>query len=274
MKVLDLFSGIGGFSLGLERAGMETVAFCEIDPFCQKILNKHWPDVPIFNDVRSLDYEGSIDLICGGYPCQPFSVAGNREGEADDRHLWPAMFSIIKKYRPNWVIGENVAGHVGMGLDAVLTQLESEGYSTRTFNIPACAVNAPHERQRIWIVAYSEGQQSSPPNNEQKQRKISKSKQGQFGRSCSGKDVSDSNSERRCGRNSRREDAKDVGKLSRSSRGNSGGVGFWDIEPSVGRVANGVPRRVDRLKSLGNSVVPEIPEIIGTAIIKIEQGLK
>jgi len=123
MKVLDLFSGIGGFSLGLERAGMETVAFCEIEPFPCKILKKHWPHIPIFNDVRSLDYDGRVDVICGGFPCQPFSVAGKQKGKEDDRHLWPAMFNLIKKHRPNWVIGENVAGLINMGLDDVLADL-------------------------------------------------------------------------------------------------------------------------------------------------------
>ena len=101
LKVLDLFSGIGGFSLGLERTGgFETAAFCEIDPFCKKVLKKHWPDVPIYEDVRSLNYGGSIDVICGGFPCQPFSFPGKREGAEDDRHLWPAMFGLIKKHRP------------------------------------------------------------------------------------------------------------------------------------------------------------------------------
>jgi len=112
LNVLDLFSGIGGFSLGLERAGMRTVAFCEIEPFCQAVLRKHWPGVPIFEDVRKLtasDLSEPIDVICGGYPCQPFSVAGKRLGAADDRHLWPEYFRLVKELRPAWVIGENVA---------------------------------------------------------------------------------------------------------------------------------------------------------------------
>jgi DNA (cytosine-5)-methyltransferase 1 len=158
LKVLDLFSVIGGFSLGLERTGgFETVAFCEIDPFCQKVLKKHWPDVPIYNDVRTLNYDGPVDVITGGYPCQPFSLAGKRQGESDDRHLWPAMFSLVKKHRPSWVIGENVAGHIGMGLDDVLSDLEGEAYAVRTFVIPACAVDAPHRRDRVWIVAHTDG---------------------------------------------------------------------------------------------------------------------
>ena len=156
MNVLDLFSGIGGFSLGLERAGMKTIAFCEIEEFTRKVLHKHWPNVPIFEDIRKLhgsDITEPVDLICGGYPCQPFSCAGKRQGQADDRHLWPEMFRLIREIRPNWVIAENVAGHVNMGLDSVLSDLESEGYETTTFIIPACAVNAPHRRDRVWIIA-------------------------------------------------------------------------------------------------------------------------
>lgn len=158
MRVLDLFSGIGGFSLGLERAGMQTVAFCEIDQFCRAVLKKHWPDVPVFNDVRRIkdDFTGPVDLICGGFPCQPFSVAGKQRGADDDRHLWPAMFECIKHFRPRWVIGENVPGIVKMAVDGVLSDLESAGYTCRTFNITACAVDATHRRERIWIVAYSE----------------------------------------------------------------------------------------------------------------------
>ena len=127
MKVLDLFSGIGGFSLGLERAGMETIAFCEFDKKAQLVLKKHWPDVPIYDDVRKLNgrqFEGqSIDLICGGFPCQPFSVAGNRQGKEDDRHLWPEYLRLIQEIRPRWIIGENVTGLINMGLDQVLHDL-------------------------------------------------------------------------------------------------------------------------------------------------------
>ena len=161
MRVLDLFSGIGGFSLGLERAEMETVAFCEFDEKARLVLKKHWPDVPIFNDVRELNAERlkhlyPIDLICGGFPCQPFSVAGKRKGKEDDRHLWPEYFRLIQEIRPRWVIGENVSGLINMGLDQVLSDLESENYSCQTLVIPACAINAPHRRDRVWIVGNSQ----------------------------------------------------------------------------------------------------------------------
>jgi len=155
LRVLDLFSGIGGFSLGLERTGgFETVAFCEIEEFSQKILRKHWPDVPIHNDIRKLDgSEIDADVITGGYPCQPFSNAGKRGGAEDDRHLWPEMYRLIKAIRPRWVIAENVYGHISMGLDQVLSDLEGINYAWWTFIVPACAVDAPHRRDRVWIIA-------------------------------------------------------------------------------------------------------------------------
>ena len=157
LRLLDLFSGIGGFSYAAERlvGGYETVGFCEIDPFCREVLNKHWPDVEIFEDVRRTDDFvrcGRVDIITGGYPCQPFSLAGKQKGVEDDRHLWPAMFELIKQKRPAFVVGENVAGHITLGLDQVLFDLEGEGYTARPFVIPACAVDAPHRRDRVWAV--------------------------------------------------------------------------------------------------------------------------
>ena len=161
MNVLDLFSGIGGFSLGLERAGMTTVAFCEIEKYPRSILKKQWPDVPIYEDVRNVTAESlradgitGIDVICGGWPCQPFSVAGKQAGKEDDRHLWPEVHRLIQELRPRWVIGENVSGFVNMALDDTIADLESEGYTTGQMVIPACAVNACHRRDRVWIVAH------------------------------------------------------------------------------------------------------------------------
>ena len=164
MNHLDLFSGIGGFSLGLEATQrINTVAFCEIDSFCTKVLNKNWPIIPVYKDIKELTYEklkadgiGPIDIITGGYPCQPFSQAGRKKGEEDPRHLWPEYFRLIKECRPTWVIGENVSGHIKLGLDSVLADLESEGYAVRTFSISAASIGSNHKRERVWVMAYSE----------------------------------------------------------------------------------------------------------------------
>lgn len=189
MRMLSLFAGIGGFDLAAQQVWGEgtTVAFCEIDPFCQQVLKKHWPGVPIFSDIRTLGVEqleqlGAIDIITGGFPCQPFSVAGQRRGTEDDRHLWPEMLRVISIVRPRWVIAENVAGFVSMvQFDSVppvddqgaaigevgdvytrlgrgvcneaVASLEAEGYTVQPLIIPACGVGAPHRRDRVWIVA-------------------------------------------------------------------------------------------------------------------------
>ena len=165
LRTLDLFSGIGGFSLGLDSTGyFETVAFCEIEEFPCKVLNKHWPNVPIYNDVRELSYEKlqadglisggrGIDVICGGYPCQPFSVAGLQKGEEDPRHLWPEYFRLVRELRPSYVIGENVGGHIRLGLDSVLEDLDSENYTVRCFSVEAASLGAPHRRERIFWIA-------------------------------------------------------------------------------------------------------------------------
>ena len=158
MRVLDLFSGIGGFSLGLESVGMETAAFCEMDSFCQKVLKKNWPDVPIHSDIKELDgheYRGAVELICGGFPCQPFSIASTKRlGKEDDRALWPEMYRVIQEVQPTWVIAENVPGIINMELDQVLSDLEDSCYSSQTLVLPACSVDAPHRRERVWIIAY------------------------------------------------------------------------------------------------------------------------
>ena len=312
MKVLDLFSGIGGFSLGLERAGMETVAFCEYDEKARLVLKKHWPEVPIYNDVRELNgrqFEGqSISVICGGFPCQPYSVAGERLGEKDDRHLWPEYFRLIQEIRPTWVIGENVFGIVNLFIDSVLSDLESAGYRHETLIIPACAVNAPHRRERVWIVAHSAGigLQGSrlTGNSHGSSRKNGGTHQsaGTGGRKHN-EDVAHTDKERLQGiradkhpqgRQGQEEGSSglcgggmvpDTHGSRKTSSGDAGGVGRqweqishageyvgenWRIEPSVGRVAHGVPKRMDRLKQLGNAVIPQIPELIGRAIMAVE----
>ena len=269
-KVLDLFSGIGGFSLGLERAGMQTVAFCEIEKYPQKVLRKHWPEVPIYEDVRELTAvrlaaDGiKPNVICGGFPCQDISVAGKGAGLAGERSgLWREYARLIGEIRPEYVIVENVSALLGRGLSTVLGYLTKIGYDAEWHCIPASYVGAPHRRDRIWIMAYTSNK----------------------GFSCTG--VINKPSISFCFPcNSRSENAEFMayanqprleGQRAISSRIESqlndiGNYGWWNTEPTVGRVANGIPSRVDRLKGLGNAVVPQIPEIIGRAIIDYEGG--
>jgi DNA (cytosine-5)-methyltransferase 1 len=152
---LDLFSGIGGFALAAGWAGFETVGFCDNEPYAQAVLKKHWPNVPIHGDIKTLDgtaYRG-VTLLTGGFPCQPFSNAGKRRGKDDDRYLWPQMLRVIQEARPDWIVGENVVGIIGLALDQVCSDLEAEGYEVEPIIIPACGVDAPHRRNRVWIIA-------------------------------------------------------------------------------------------------------------------------
>ena len=247
MRVLDLFSGIGGFSLGLERAGMKTVQFVENDPYCQKVLAKNFPGVPIHGDIKTFHYDKPVQLISGGFPCQPYSQAGERRGKEDDRHLWGEYFRIIQSVRSRWVVGENVSGIINMELDQVLSDLESENYSCQSLVIPACAVNAPHRRDRVWIIAR---------------------------RNAMGNNVAHANKERIQGRKETGNlESKGTQRNQFSLRCSQRRIGKnWSIEPELGRVANGIPSRVDRIKSLGNAVVPQIVEIIGRAIMEIEEN--
>ena len=275
IKVLDLFSGIGGFSLGLEAAGpFRTVAFCEREPFCQAVLRKHWPDTPIYDDVRTIDTDGlgRIDLICGGFPCQPWSVAGKQRGAADDRDLWPVMASLIKDIRPQWVIGENVRGFINepLGLERSLSDLESIGYSAVPFVIPACAVNAPHRRDRVWIVAHADrAGQCTGQGRGQNGRDKARHDAGR-----GGADVADARSTRSAAGLSRQDEgqkrhAEKPDDRSHRRHGWSASDN-WATEPDVGRVAHGVPNRAHRLKALGNAVVPQVVTQIGKAILAAE----
>lgn len=161
-KILDLFAGQGGFSLAGHWRGWETAAFVEWDSYCQKVLNKNFPGVPIFGDINQFDgkeYKGAVDVICGGFPCQPFSSAGKQLGKADDRYLWPEMLRVIREVKPAWVVGENVPRLISLDdgdiFEEICTSLESEGYKVQTFIIPALALGAPHRRNRVWIIAYN-----------------------------------------------------------------------------------------------------------------------
>ena len=238
MKSIELFAGIGGIALAAKWAGIETLAFCERDEFCQKVLKKHWPNTPIFDDVCKLNKQsleergvdvGAIKLISGGFPCQPFSIAGHKKGTDDDRALWPEMFRIIREIRPDWVVGENVANFANMELERSCVDLESEGYETQAFIIPACGINAKHKRQRTFIVAYSNSS-----------RKLQQ----------------------------KGTDKEFCGWSSDNSEKNGG---QWEVEPGVGRVADGIPKRLDRLRALGNAVVPQQIYPIFKIIVELEE---
>lgn len=280
MKVLDLFSGIGGFSLGLERAGMETIAFCENDPYARSILKKHWPDIPIHEDIKNLDgklYRNTIDVVCGGFPCQPFSIAGKQRGKEDDRHLWPEMLRVVKESRPTWFIGENVIGIVSMALDAVLHDLEAEGYTSQTFVIPACAVGGIHRRNRVFIVSHAEHlRRDSSEIEKVNQQTFSNTQEGQnetlqLERVCVQGTLAYPDSqglqrsqETRNIKSERSNTTKHVTRL----RDMDNGSRSIDLptQPAVCHRDDGFSDRVARLKALGNAVIPQIVETIGRAI--------
>ena len=353
LATLDLFSGIGGFARGFEATGsIETTCFVEQDPYCQAVLRHHWPDVPILGDIRDVrgcELPIQPDVICGGFPCQPFSQAGKQLAQDDPRHLWPEMFRLIRECRPAWVVGENVAGLIKLGLDEVLSDLEGEGYATRTFNLPACAVGAPHIRQRLWIIAHADsdsepdkpfdgagqlgfgfGGSEAPSHganpNDHGPRRAEKHQQdaqhgeaqlrdkqvrelgqvgqdvanaynghrprkvegvlGEQGRETSDRlageceDVADTKS---AGGQARGRDGMGTTDRSRGNKGQSPGSGnkgdrarrpkdYWQSEPAVGRLADGIPNRVSQLRALGNTIIPQIAEEIGHAIVAATKG--
>lgn len=261
LRVLDLFSGIGGFSLGLERTGgFRTIAFCEIDPYCRRVLAKHWPGVPVYRDVRRLTGKrvGPVQVICGGFPCQDISAAGSRVGIDGERSgLWGEYARLIGELRPSYAIVENVSALLGRGLSTVLGDLAEIGYDAEWHCIPASAVGAPHIRDRIWIVAY--------PGREWGLGR------GEAGNLACEAVVADAHSQGQADVQGRCQVAQRAryGALIRRGIARRRRDG-WSPEPNVGRVANGVPGRVDRLRCLGNAVVPQIPELIGRAILEAE----
>jgi len=273
LRLLDLFSGIGGFSLGLERTGgFETVAFCEIEDYPRRVLAKHWPEVHCYEDIRELDattlqrHGIEVDAICGGFPCQDISTAGNGAGiEGERSGLWSEYARLIGELRPQVVFVENVAALLGRGLDKVLGDLASIGYDAEWHCIPASAVGAPHRRDRLWIVAHATGERCG------KARTVgARPPQRSAGTSSESLDVADTNESRLEGR-------AEALRPKEERRGYTGHVGTnlgsrwrdtkWPTEPGVGRVANGVPDRTHRLKALGNAVVPQIPELLGNAYL-------
>ncbi len=364
---ISLFTGIGGIDIAAEWAGFETVLFVENNDHCQKVLKKHWPDVPIIGDIKDVTKEGimayaeswesrqqeawnrrqdtsrgseekplarntksnrgkevtgisqrqdsdsrrvcgtdrrpsgsisksPITLISGGFPCQPVSQAGKRKGKEDDRWLWPEMLRVISAVRPTWVVAENVAGLLNMGFNDCVSDLESEGYEVQSFLIPACAVNAPHRRDRIFIVGNSK--RDGYQNGHQEARgEVGQGKQGGVCQSEGTGDVADTKSNRmegsqctkqkgtqriisyRCSKDasntkkqSQRESANQENTItgSRDTRQEPGGGDWWAVEPELGRVAHGIPSRVDRLRCLGNAVVPQQIYPILKAIADIE----
>ena len=344
MKFGSLFAGIGGFDLGLERSGMTCQWQVEIEDYPTKILEKHWPEVHRERDIKECSGENleSVDLICGGFPCQDISVAGTGAGLAGERSgLWYEMHRIISDIKPRWVVVENVAALLSRGLDVVLRDLSQIGYDCEWHVISASAVGAPHRRERVWIIArlrfgFSKEADAQRTNaNRQRSHRKKKYVNGKAElrnkQDCQsrqvGEDVpnaniindamrrdSTANAEAMAGRdgNARgskrdcrsgrkegtRQSAKDVpnanskrleGKRAnddtkgwKEERGSAGlcdreelrrFANWWEVEPGVGRVAHGISRRVDRLKGLGNAVVPQIVELIGRRIMEIEGNL-
>ena len=375
---LSLFTGIGGLDLAAEWAGIQTVGQCEWAEYPTKVLEKHWPDVPRWKDIRTLTGESfyertgrrTVDIISGGFPCQPFSTAGKQRGKEDDRYLWPEMVRVIKELRPTWVVGENVAGIVRMALTDILSELEACGYQTRTFLVPACAIGARHRRYRVAIVAHSDSGGQLYRQNEIKSTKRGKQAQRELEQYCENVGYSEHNGlssseiaggtqktgggkperKKKAGESARTgetlantagerlegttgtklqgkrhgftasdKDVSDTGNRSRDVRrlsaieeaertgcdiggraqeheprerwtaesvlggvadGISSGVDgnldfiinhFWDEEPDIPRIATGIDHRCDRLKCLGNAVVPQQFYPVFKAIVQAEQ---
>jgi DNA (cytosine-5)-methyltransferase 1 len=241
---LDLFSGIGGFALACRWAGVKTIGFAEIDDYASRVLAKNFPGVTNYGDVRNVPDGLSAWLVTGGFPCQPFSVAGKRGGTADDRYLWPEMAGVIERVRPTWVLAENVFGIVRMELDTVLSDLERIHYTAWPLVVPACGVDAPHRRERVWIVAHANG-----AGLERRGEYRQHAAQRAFG--TSGESYSaDWQLESRVG--------DVVDGLPARLDGSGLTEAVWSAEPNIPRVAHGVKDRVNRLRGLGNAIVPQV----------------
>ena len=311
LTVGSLFSGIGGFDLGLERAGMRVVWQVENDAYCRKVLAKHWPDVPCYEDIHDCGAHNleEVDVICGGFPCQPVSVAGKQLAQDDERWLWPEFARLVGELRPRHVFVENVPGILVRGLGDVLGDLAALGYDAEWGCVSAASVGAPHLRKRIFIIGTKQRRSVADASGRRRQsdelctrrdvvglcsedvahaasqqdefgerRNLAHPSQGGKGFSAtagpSGEDVADADSRRRerIGQQERTEQQSErggelngrsaVGQLEYAALGSQ-----WDVEPDVGRVANGVPNRVDRLRALGNAIVPQVAEWVGKRIV-------
>jgi len=279
MRALSLFSGIGGFDLAAEWTGFEVAGFVELDPFCQKVLRKHWPHVKLIEDIHNVkgDEFGPIDIIYGGFPCQPFSVAGLQRGEEDDRYLWPQTMAVIAAIRPRWCLLENVTGIIKLALDTVLADLEAEGYTCGVCVLPACAKNAPHRRDRVWICAHSVnstdrtiGRQVSEEDGIQG---INREKVGSG--MSSGTDSHAPDTTINGLHNIRTEGRVQERPFNSIDSRSIGWNEPWlEAATRLCRVDARVSGRVDRLKSLGNAIVPQIAYEIMKAIKEIEEGEK
>jgi DNA (cytosine-5)-methyltransferase 1 len=318
LTVGSLFSGIGGLDLGLERAGMNVIWQSEIDPYCSRVLKKHWPEVPNYGDIKKINWREieRPNIICGGYPCQPFSTAGKRRGTNDPRHLWPWVREAISELRPDYAILENVRGHLSMGGLQVVGELASIGYDAEWRVVSAASVGANHRRDRVFIVAYPNGSHST--NGGQRQALPSENSSWGNERARSGSDTRkvgvestrqnkgyvanpDNSGERAPTRNldeqtsessaQRGNTRHELGRCSAEMADTNGGrqqkrnaqkrglpvfnagstrykFSQWEVEPNVGRVANGISDRVDRLRGLGNAVVPQVAETIGRLVME------
>jgi len=315
LTVGSLFSGIGGIDLGLERCGMTVKWQSEIEPYSCQVLKKHWPNVPNLGNIREVNWEEveRVDVIAGGYPCQPFSTAGKRGGTDDSRHLWPEMLRAISVLRPKVAFLENVRGHYSLGFDSVLGDLADIGYDCEWEIVSAQSVGAPHRRERLICLAYPNGSRSEgsvrleetseescrpdlPCSNSRWSQNVADTddprsgtsridfdkdesedvagwhnqSQSELGRR--GENVANTDSRQTGGRLG--SEPTDRGHLSGWADHFGGEEGYdigqwWATEPDLGRVANGVPFRVERLRGLGNAVVPQVAEVVGRVIMEM-----
>ena len=294
LKLLDLFSGIGGFSLGLESTGyFETIAFVEKDKFCQQVLKKNFKDIPIESEVRDVKGDRyAADIVCGGFPCQPFSVAGKRKGTDDDRYLWDETIRIVRECKPRWFIGENVEGIIniqeGMVLRQVCDDLEKEGFEVQCVVIPASGIGAWHQRKRVWILAYSKhnkshrskGNETIESSNQSKEWLFIRDDQdvsntiGKLSDGCSSTTRVSTTELKRLDSNEKENRNEVWSKAERCSEQDKRKT-WWQTQSELCGVPNGVSyeldkHRTNRIKALGNSIVPLIARELGLAIIKAE----
>ena len=296
MTHLDLFSGIGGFAIAAQACGYTTIGFCEREPYAQQILKERFGAVladademrrqaarpkletartqqcrrpTLHGDIFTLngaDYAG-VDLLTGGFPCQPFSVAGKRRGAADDRAIWPEMLRVIREAKPAWIIGENVAGIVTMELDNILSDLEALGYSAWPLVIPACAVDARHRRDRVWIVAHAIGLRESQSSGSFADERGRAGNQGEDVADAEGFRGNGNFTATIQGEQPRQMHAESINAPSAFCEWRD--EGEWFAESGMGRVAHGIPHRAHRLRGLGNAIVPQVAEEIIRSIASL-----